>query len=497
MASEKPDKLGPRRIEPEFFRTAYPKSRGRIAGIFLGVSAAILWIAFYHFADQTSIFSPGKLASAHAMWNTDCTSCHQPNPKGGFFLSVSDQSCLHCHSANIHSANQVEFISADGSGSANCTHCHMEHQGRDRLIDRTGQSCVACHADLPHHARSPATAVKPSIVEFTLASHPSFGNNLPMKNGTAFDPTQLVFSHKIHLAKDLQLTCISCHHLAPDGSGPGGQPPTPQNAGNAAMRAYMQPVSFERDCLTCHQMKFGEEKIPHANMAIVRDSIGRLAGAQTSPFMLASQAGQDQGDDSQGDTSNTASPRLTKNDAALGVMGPGVTKIASASLTTAYGNLKNAVLSKPIGPPGTFDPRLIQFYIFFENINNCAKCHTANTGDPTFWPQSDKSSPSLLSTGDTGIGTTPRQWYVHSIFDHNAHRFMFENDGSGGCLVCHAPALGSDGVSQILLPNIESCVSCHHPPDSAGAGSGAACLECHVYHERGVSAVAKVAAATH
>lgn len=78
----------------------------------------------------------------------------------------------------------------------------------------------------------------------------------------------------------------------------------------------------------------------------------------------------------------------------------------------------------------------------------------------------------------TGIGTGPRRWYTSSRFDHGAHRFM-------SCVDCHGKAAGSAFTSDVLLPTMESCVSCHAPRTTGTLAGGAttSCTACHSYHD--------------
>src|SRR2546429_2532268 len=61
----------------------------------------------------------------------------------------------------------------------------------------------------------------------------------------------------------------------------------------------------------------------------------------------------------------------------------------------------------------------------------------------------------------------------HARFDHDAHRGF-------SCVSCHAKALTSTEASDILLPGIAVCKTCHgRGPDHADSR----CSECHTYHD--------------
>jgi transcription elongation factor Elf1 len=65
------------------------------------------------------------------------------------------------------------------------------------------------------------------------------------------------------------------------------------------------------------------------------------------------------------------------------------------------------------------------------------------------------------------------RWLPHAKFDHDAHR-------SFTCTSCHAKALSSTETSNVLVPGIENCKTCHAPgPEHAESR----CFECHTYHD--------------
>lgn len=78
----------------------------------------------------------------------------------------------------------------------------------------------------------------------------------------------------------------------------------------------------------------------------------------------------------------------------------------------------------------------------------------------------------------------PVRWIKHARFSHSEpHR---------ECESCHANARQSALTSDILLPQIKACATCHAP---SGARPGSTCLTCHEYHERSKSSQTNVAAA--
>jgi transcription elongation factor Elf1 len=65
------------------------------------------------------------------------------------------------------------------------------------------------------------------------------------------------------------------------------------------------------------------------------------------------------------------------------------------------------------------------------------------------------------------------KWFPHAKFDHDAHRDF-------SCLSCHQKALSSTEATDILVPGMVNCKTCHVPgPDHAEYR----CFECHTYHD--------------
>jgi transcription elongation factor Elf1 len=91
----------------------------------------------------------------------------------------------------------------------------------------------------------------------------------------------------------------------------------------------------------------------------------------------------------------------------------------------------------------------------------CKQCHAVSFG-------LGKNGLPLVVAAKTTV-----RWMPHAKFDHDAHRGFT-------CVSCHAKALTSTESSDILLPGIETCKTCHASvPDHADSR----CSECHTYHD--------------
>jgi hypothetical protein len=72
----------------------------------------------------------------------------------------------------------------------------------------------------------------------------------------------------------------------------------------------------------------------------------------------------------------------------------------------------------------------------------------------------------------------PDRWLRRAEFQHEPHRFFV-------CAGCHAAAARSQETSDILIPAMETCLSCHRGERPGSARS--TCVTCHVYHGEGSS----------
>ena len=113
----------------------------------------------------------------------------------------------------------------------------------------------------------------------------------------------------------------------------------------------------------------------------------------------------------------------------------------------------------------------------------CKQCHALGWPQktpPMIIPQSlpETDSTAMSSATSTTLpylekASVTLQWMPHAKFDHDAHRGFT-------CVSCHPKALTSTESSDILLPGIATCKTCHAPgPDHADTR----CSECHTYHD--------------
>lgn len=90
----------------------------------------------------------------------------------------------------------------------------------------------------------------------------------------------------------------------------------------------------------------------------------------------------------------------------------------------------------------------------------CKQCHTLHFPEGAVLPAVAKAN-------------ITARWMPHAQFDHDAHRGF-------ACVNCHAGAPTSKETSEILLPGIAVCRTCHAPGENHAE---ARCFECHTYHD--------------
>lgn len=466
-----------KRIALDYFTRPHPlRSWKRWLSIALPLVAAG-WLAVEAVRGDQRVYTSGPVSTAHALFETRCTECHQPvSPpaQAGLFTrlvakvsrGVSVEKCETCHAGPRHFDGQ-------GPETHACTSCHFEHQGRERLAAVADGACTQCHdrrEGLPKTAQgdSSFTARVARFEAGSEFSHPEFRINqpggesekkprrVPIDKG-ALDTATVFLNHAKHLsleAKDLELArppaditgivvdkgkrklaCIYCHRLD-------------------ARRVSIEPIEFKKHCTHCHVAEFkvaGEflpdTVMPHDTPAIVQAALrARFADLfdECRP------------------PSDTPSASCKKLDEPIGGSSSGRRGDTGRARTSA-------------GSPAD---RERNWRTHFEQarteiFDRCAKCHLVD--------------PKPTATELPGIvkPEIPERWLRHSVFDHGVHRPV-------QCTQCHmkstpdertkkkAGVAESELSSDVLLPTVQTCRECHRP----GSGARTACVACHDYHAK-------------
>jgi hypothetical protein len=377
-------------------------------------------------SNREDAYSSGPVSQPHSVFGDACATCHVPQ-KAGFRAHVTDQACLACHDAPAHTPRQVT--------TPTCASCHLEHQGAVSLARVRDVSCAECHSDLKVRDGQPRVAR--AVVNFKK-DHPEFA---ALKNP---DPGKLKFNHNAHMKPDLkspdgkivQLECGDCHRpanvqaewrfgkpqpkLVPAAApaGPGRLPKPSEDLGGA----FMAPVRYEQSCTTCHNLQFDprfSESAPHVKPQEIREFL-------TARF----------------------SEYIQKNPREMARAPLPVRRLPGRPPET-------------VSPPRTAAAWVQQSVAAAEELlyqKSCKQCHQVEfSATPGALPQVAESQ-------------VPARWMPHAAFDHRPHRML-------DCDACHA-ASASKAATDVMMPAIASCQTCHRGDDAAESG----CFECHQYH---------------
>jgi hypothetical protein len=390
------------------------------------------------------IYNPGPISQGHADIAHDCAACHG-RANSIFQVSVEsspvDASCIQCHQHH-------DFHATQSPRSHSCSACHHEHLTSGPMKPVADANCASCHGDAALMQTAHATAQtlatsNPSALDLTPRDgHVHFQpgrSTTPPAVFTSFekghpdwqlhreklkDPNTLAFNHAVHMKGDgiplvdgKPLDCNYCHQ--PDPSG-----------------AYMQPIVFEKNCQSCHSLQFDPRNpdlsIPHGSVEAVQNYLASL------PVQYAKKG----------------RARGITDERELKTYVRGQIEALRQDVRSGDNLTKKVFFSDAQkGPTGAIQGMPEEGRARFAG---CAYCHQVG-GQTT-------NDPVVVSP------VTPDRWMSRALFDHAKHEHM-------RCTDCHQ-AEGSHQTSDILMPTLQSCQTCH----SQQGGIVASCETCHSYH---------------
>ena len=447
------------RIDLNYFKRPTPLKRAKF-WLSVGLPAlALVWIGWHGFSRDSRVYSSGRMSGVHAVLEAECSACHVQTAEE-FSAKASDNACLSCHDGPIHHALQTE--------TPNCATCHVEHRGRVNIAATKNESCGQCHGDLKTKTGVPQFA---SHIESFEDGHPEFAALRSQGSAAASDPETIKLNHAIHMkpirrgpnGPEVQLACGDCHrpnaamrvvftYDARAGSAatnwtyadaryltavpsyeerianpsdalhPTDVLPTPHPRTG---RELMAPVKFAAACSGCHSLAFDKrfsEGAPHDTPEAVHAFLIKKFSEYIAAHPAELREVRDPGRDLTGKPLQAATRVYTPNE----------------WIAARIYDAEELLWRK-----------------------TCKQCHTLTTG-----PKQD-ALPSVAEA------KTTVRWMPHSKFDHDAHRGF-------SCESCHAKALTSALETDVLLPGIATCKTCHAP----GPGHAESrCFECHTYHD--------------
>jgi hypothetical protein len=392
------------------------------------------------------MWSSGPLSQGHAALENDCKACHiQP------FEAVTDQACLACHTAIHDHADPFRLARAapdiTGWGKVKlafqetfnippgrCVECHTEHEGSQQMVPTAQQFCSDCHqsldSKLPDTQLANAGDFGTSHPEFQPAVLMRWNGDRPMlqRVSLASKPTEmsnLKFPHDMHLSKTNGVAQMARRLSAEHGFGQALDCKDCHDATADGVR--FQPVNMEEDCGMCHSLAFDTSAgtlrtLRHGDPAqVVADLRDMFRARAPSPAAtLGGMSRRRPGDE-----------MMMRN-------------VRQFRIGTGAGRAERAI--KAVFSPG----------------GACYDCHVI-----------EPPAPGTLNYEVKPVAFPIR--YMHKgWFDHKAH-------ATETCVSCHqAPT--SDASSDLLLPDLASCRTCHGGESARNVDVPSGCAMCHDYH---------------
>ena len=475
MARTRTTKAVAQRIDLNYFKRVTPFKRAKFWLAVLAPVTALLWIGSHFFAGDARVYSSGRLSPPHSVLEKQCEACHVPQA-GGFSAAAVDSACLACHDGPAHHPENT----ASTAPKLACAHCHTEHRANVTLAAVSAQTCTECHADLSAAGVGSAFAKN---IRGLANGHPEF-MALRAEGGVAKpDPGTIRLNHALHMKAirlgpnrpTVQLECSDCHrpsltsdthweygdqkfqaatvsYTAADSFEPGGAHGLPAKQ-PWSDRQLMAPVRFANSCARCHSLVFDErfeEGVPHDRPDVVHSFLVK----KFSEYIAAHPA------------------ELRE------VQEPG------RNLAGREGRLQGRTVSQQ---QWVTDRVAVAEELLWHKT--CAQCHaiTGSQLQDVTMARWDAAGGQKAGGGANSGGTMVSQvklptiaaariklqWLPHARFDHEAHTGF-------SCTGCHSKALKSTESSDVLIPGVAVCRTCHAPgPGRVSAG----CSECHTYHD--------------
>jgi hypothetical protein len=249
--------------------------------------------------------------------------------------------------------------------------------------------------------------------------------------------------------ESVQLECVDCHRFTADVNRPSRYGDVKVMQGSMTTsgfeaevrggeihpgegRAYMAPPGYDRNCIGCHKLQFDRditEPLPHGKQP-----------AELHSFIVNKLQ------------SYIAQHRAAVSQPILPVDGriPRGPQPIIARNAEEWVRLRTAI-----------DEQLLW-------RKTCTECHTLRTGM--------SPEPTLVSFPEVSKANIKPIWLPSSVFSHYSHISI-------DCKSCHSRAIASQETSDVLVPGIKTCQSCHNgKPEKVGQAENG-CFLCHQYHQ--------------
>ncbi|MDE2300987.1 MAG: cytochrome c3 family protein [Sphingomonadales bacterium] len=379
-------------------------------------------------------WNPGALSLAHHMLSNRCEACHVKP-----FQPVSSETCVACH-RDVHdhapAGRLAEARAPAGLGArvlqgvghafghegpGACIDCHVEHQGMKAMEAPRQQFCADCHAGL-----------KDRLADTKLGDAADFGTLHPEFRASVVTNAETRQRSLVSLAdhphEDSGLTFSHRAHL----DRMGGVARMAIDLGEA------RGLGHALDCADCHQRSPDGVGFRPIDMERDCEACHSLVFARVGGTFLKLRHGDVAQMEAQ--LSNMATP-VTPLDDTRGRPGDFGASYANGGLYHARFTPGGAV-ARAMAPDGI-----------------CGECHKPE-----------------MRGGKLAVRpvTQTARYLPDGWFDHEAHR-------QTRCAECHAAA-NSASASDVLLPRLAECRSCHLGEAASKPKIPSTCVMCHSYH---------------
>jgi hypothetical protein len=468
------------RIDLNYFKRPTQFKRAKLWLCLLAPLLAFLWIAGRTILKDHRVYSSGRLSEPHAVLEKECATCHVQNA-GAFSAKAEDSACLACHDGPPHHATQT--------ATPACATCHTEHRGRINIAAASNQACAECHGDL---RAAGGTSSYANAIRSFADGHPEFAALRSLAGLTASDTGTIKLNHAIHMkpirrgpnGPSVQLECGNCHRAtAVDADLTYADPKyraaavsykdtdevlplhseTQRTPRAVTGRELMAPVKFANACAACHLLTFDkrfDEGVPHDKPEVVHTF---LVKAFTEYIAVHPSELRETQDPERGLTGKPLPPKTRAITASRWV----AEKTAVAEELLWH---KTCVQCHEMSLTPLRDTRIARWSSL--NPNGAPRITSASQAEAST-DEDDRSKIHDTKLPAVAPANITLRWMPHAKFDHDAHRGF-------SCEGCHQKALTSTESSDVLVPGIATCQTCHAPgPDHAESR----CFECHTYHD--------------
>jgi len=366
----------------------------------------------------------GEVMNSHKFFANDCAACHTKA-----FVMVEDVACTACHTKQHGHIDKIKFP-AEELTSTRCATCHTDHQGPHPIRAAKQELCSDCHNDLDkkvegmHLANVSDFATNHPQFKPTIWTDPSKGIQSRVSlDDNPIEVSNLKFPHKTHM---------NVNRMRNPTTGKNTQLECASCHVPEISGAYLEPVKMEEHCGDCHLLTFDsiapKRTVSHGKPEVVYRELAEIYSA------IALKGG----------VPDKTAPKVVRRR-------PGTPLVNEEE--------KKAALQW-----ADFKTKKATRYLF--SASQCGSCHDV------IQDQKNASGYSVEPVKVTQV------WQPKSVFHHGKHKDV-------ACAECHA-ADTSMKSSDVLLPKIEGCQTCHGG-EQATDKIPSTCISCHGFHRDDVA----------